>query len=87
MFWNKSHSHFRTEKEQELSAEWSSLVNKAYKTLMSPIQRAEYILQINNMDVVDSNTIDDKAFLMEMMERNEQVSIILNYNQFCTGVD
>lgn len=54
---------------------------------MSPIQRAEYILQINNMDVVDSNTIDDKAFLMEMMERNEQVSIILNYNQFCTGVD
>lgn len=62
-------------------------MNKAYKTLMSPIQRAEYILQINNMDVVDSNTIDDKAFLMEMMERNEQVSIILNYNQFCTGVD
>lgn len=59
-------------------------MNKAYKILMSPIQRAEYLLQINNMDVVESNTISDKAFLMKMMERNEQVRIILNFNQFST---
>lgn len=65
---------FRSEKEQTLSAEWSSLVNKAYKILLSPIQRAEYLLRMKNIDIPESNTIGNTKFLMEMMERNEEVS-------------
>lgn len=62
-----------SEKEQHLSAEWSSLVNKAYKILLSPIQRAEYLLKSRNIEVSESNTTSDKKFLLEMMERNEEV--------------
>lgn len=69
----------RTEKEQQLSAEWSSLVNKAYKVLMSPIQRAEYLLRIHDVDISETNTISNKAFLMEMMERNEEVNLIISF--------
>lgn len=62
-----------SEKEQHLSAEWSSLVNRAYKILLSPIQRAEYLLKSHNIEVSESNTTSDKQFLLEMMERNEEV--------------
>lgn len=62
-----------SEKEQYLSAEWSSLVNKAYRILLSPIQRAEYLLKSQNVEVSESNTTSNKQFLMDMMERNEEV--------------
>lgn len=65
-----SHS---SEKEQHLSAEWSSLVNKAYKILMSPIQRAEYLLKSQNVEIPEGNTATNTQFLMDMMERNEEV--------------
>lgn len=63
----------RTDKEQQLSGEWSSLVNKAYKVLMSPIQRAEYLLKLHQVEIPEGNTAMNTEFLMEMMERNEQV--------------
>lgn len=63
-----------SEKEKHLSAEWSSLVNKAYKILLSPIQRAEYLLKAQNIEVPEKNTTSNKQFLMEMMERNEEAS-------------
>lgn len=72
----------RSGEEQELSAEWSSLVNKAYKVLLTPIQRAEYLLRVNDVNISESNTIDDKVFLMEMMERNEAVTIYLQNCSF-----
>ncbi|XP_055306198.1 iron-sulfur cluster co-chaperone protein HscB [Sitodiplosis mosellana] len=62
-----------SEKEQNLSAEWSSLVNKAYKILLSPIQRAEYLLKSYNVQIPEGNTAANSEFLMEMMERNEEV--------------
>lgn len=65
---------FSSEKEQHLSAEWSSLVNKAYKILMSPIQRAEYLLKSHNVEIPEANTASSSQFLMDMMERNEEVS-------------
>lgn len=63
----------RSEKEQNLSADWSSLVNKAYKILLSPIQRAEYILKSHNIEISEKNTSTNTEFLMDMMERNEEV--------------
>lgn len=48
-------------------------MNKAYKILLSPIQRAEYFLKSQNIEVSESNTTSDKQFLLGMMERNEEV--------------
>lgn len=75
---------FSSEKEQQLSAEWSSLVNKAYKILLSPIQRAEYLLKSQNVQVPEGNTSSNAEFLMEMLERNEEVrpNFVIN-TEFC----
>lgn len=64
---------WRSEKEQELSAEWSSLVNNAFRTLLSPIRRGEYLLELQGVTIPESNSEMNKEFLMEMMERNEEV--------------
>ncbi|CAO1342627.1 unnamed protein product [Diamesa serratosioi] len=63
----------RSDKEQSLSLEWSSLINKAYKTLQTPLQRGEYILKLKGIELPEGNTDLDKEFLMEIMEKNEQV--------------
>lgn len=49
-------------------------MNKAYKVLLTPVLRAEYLLRLKDIDVAESNTIANKEFLMEMMERNEAVT-------------
>lgn len=64
---------FRSEIEQNASAEISSLVNKAYKILSVPIKRAEYILELNGITIPEDNSAVDKEFLFEIMERNEEV--------------
>lgn len=56
-----------------MSADWSSLINKAYKTLLAPIDRAVYMLELRGVKIPEDNTAVDKEFLFEMMERNEEV--------------
>lgn len=63
----------KSETEQNLSDEWSSLINKAYKILQSPLERGEYLLKLQGFELPEQNTIDDPEFLMDMMERNEEV--------------
>lgn len=64
----------KTDEEQELSSEWSSLTNKAYKTLQGPLERGEYLLELHGVTLPEDNTMSDPEFLMEMMEKNEEVS-------------
>ena len=66
----------RSQEEQSLSSEWSSLVNKAYKTLQTPILRGEYLLSLKGITISEKNTIEDPEFLMEVMEKNETVSCL-----------
>lgn len=64
---------FRSDIEKQISAEYSSLVNKAYKTLQTPINRAIHLLRLNNETISEDNKSDNPEFLMEMMELNEEV--------------
>lgn len=75
-----------SEKEQHLSAEWSSLVNKAYKILLSPIQRAEYMLKSQNIEVSENNSTSNKQFLLDMMERNEEVNKSKKFSKIYNGL-
>lgn len=63
----------RSDDEQDISSDWSSLLNKAYKTLSVPIKRGEYILEQNGMSLPVDNSVLDKEFLLEMMDRNEEI--------------
>lgn len=63
----------RSNDEQDISSEWSSILNKAYKTLSVPIKRGEYILEQNGLSLPQDNSVLDKEFLLEMMDRNEEI--------------
>ncbi|XP_023304500.2 iron-sulfur cluster co-chaperone protein HscB [Lucilia cuprina] len=63
----------KTSREQTNSADWSSLINKAYKTLSLPLERGQYLLELNGRQIPQDNSALNKEFLMEMMERNEEV--------------
>lgn len=68
----------KSEEEQNLSSEWSSLVNKAYRTLQDPLARGEYLLSLRGIKLSENITMDNPEFLMEMMEKNEAVIKYLN---------
>lgn len=48
-------------------------MNRAYKTLLLPLTRAEYLLQMNGVAIPEDNSVLDAEFLMEMMEKNEEI--------------
>jgi molecular chaperone HscB len=64
----------KSEEEQKLSSEWSSLINKAYKVLQNSLARGEYLLKLNDVLLPEDNTMTDPEFLLEMMEKNEEAS-------------
>lgn len=49
------------------------MINKAYKILLSPINRGEYLLQLHGVTIPEGNTAVNQDFLFDMMERNEEV--------------
>ncbi|XP_065359910.1 iron-sulfur cluster co-chaperone protein HscB [Calliphora vicina] len=71
----------KTSREQTNSADWSSLINKAYKTLSVPIDRGQYLLELNGLQIPQDNSVLNKEFLMEMMERNEEVEDATTKNE------
>nr|XP_057927199.1 iron-sulfur cluster co-chaperone protein HscB [Doryrhamphus excisus] len=58
--------------EQEYSEHQSALVNKAYKTLLKPLSRGLYMLELKGMRIDEgTDSGADAEFLMELMEINE----------------
>ncbi|XP_038156380.1 iron-sulfur cluster co-chaperone protein HscB [Cyprinodon tularosa] len=62
----------RSEKEQEYSESQSALVSKAYKTLLKPLTRGLYMLELEGMHLKEgTDSVAESHFLMELMEINE----------------
>lgn len=53
----------------------SALINEAYKTLQDPLRRAQYLLQLQGIDVAEDETlkIEDPELLMEVLEAREAI--------------
>lgn len=64
---------FLFQKEKELSASMSSLINKAYGTLSHPLNRGLYMLGLKELEIQEGSSTLDPGFLMEIMEKNEEV--------------
>ncbi|KAI0689608.1 Co-chaperone Hsc20 [Cytidiella melzeri] len=56
---------------QVLAADMSSMVNKAYQTLLNPYTRAEYILQLEGIEISESEGLQDAGLIMQVMELRE----------------
>ncbi|NXM32436.1 HSC20 protein, partial [Oxyruncus cristatus] len=62
-------------KEQYYSEQHSSLINKAYQTLLNPLSRGLYLLELSGVEPAQETDCDaDSAFLMEIMEINEKLA-------------
>ncbi|PSN53051.1 hypothetical protein C0J52_03968 [Blattella germanica] len=64
----------KTEEECSISEEYSSLVNKAYSTLLQPLERGLYMLQQKGVTIEEDGTQMDPTFLAVIMETNEQLA-------------
>ena len=63
-----------TEHEQEQALEISSQLNKALKIFKNPDQTIKYVLQLKGLLEEEEKYQLPPAFLMEMMELNEELS-------------
>ncbi|XP_061226883.1 iron-sulfur cluster co-chaperone protein HscB isoform X2 [Neopsephotus bourkii] len=65
----------RPPEEQYYSEQHSSLINKAYQTLLNPLSRGIYLLELHGMEPAQETDCDaDSVFLMEIMEINEKLA-------------
>ncbi|KAI7847566.1 Co-chaperone HscB, C-terminal oligomerization domain-containing protein [Circinella umbellata] len=67
-----------SKKEHEYAQLQSSLLNKAYGTLKDPLARARYMLELENVEVSESDSLHEPELLMEVMELREELDEVTN---------
>uniref|UniRef100_A0A6I8RX69 HscB mitochondrial iron-sulfur cluster co-chaperone n=1 Tax=Xenopus tropicalis TaxID=8364 RepID=A0A6I8RX69_XENTR len=65
----------KSESERNISEKQSTVVNKAYKTLLSPLKRGVYLLSLNGITLKEGADDEvDTQFLFDILELNEQLN-------------
>ncbi len=60
--------------EKRVAMQWATRANEAYQTLKQPQKRAQYLCELNGVDLqTESNTAMPMAFLMQQMEWREEL--------------
>ncbi|KZT54405.1 Co-chaperone Hsc20 [Calocera cornea HHB12733] len=61
------------EVERQRAADQSSLLNQAYKTLVSPLSRAQYLLSLNGHPSLETDSLSEtsSSLLLEVLETRE----------------
>jgi len=61
--------------EKRVAMQWATRANEAYQTLKNPQKRAQYLCELNGVDLqIESNTAMPMAFLMQQMEWREELA-------------
>lgn len=67
-----------TETEKQYALDHSSVINKAYRCLLNPVERALYLLDLAGQPLHEGQIDLDPEFLMEIMEVNEELAEATN---------
>ena len=63
-----------SDQEKRLSVQQASWLNEAGQTLLNPVKRARYMLEIKGVELNDeAETTSDTTFLMEQLELREEL--------------
>ena len=77
-----------SEQARRIAMQQTSLVNQAFQTLKDPVARAQYILQLQGMDInAETDTTMDAEFLMEQMEFRESLTEVRDTNDPLAKLD
>ena len=61
-----------TDAEKRVAMQWATRANEAYQTLRNPQKRAQYLCELNGVDLnTESNTAMPMDFLVQQMEWRE----------------
>jgi len=64
-----------TDAEKRVAMQWATRANEAYQTLRNPQKRAQYLCELNGVDLqTESNTAMPMDFLMQQMELREALA-------------
>jgi molecular chaperone HscB len=74
--------------EKRLAVQTTSLINQAYETLKSPLKRAQYRLELKDIDAdQESHITSDMDFLMKQIEFRETLEDIRESADPLAGLD
>ncbi|ELV8682374.1 co-chaperone HscB [Vibrio fluvialis] len=66
-----------SERDRLLAVQKAAQINDAHQILKSPINRAEYLLSLNGVELRgEQQTLQDPMFLMEQMELREELEAV-----------
>lgn len=57
--------------KQDVAQALSARLNGAYQSLLNPLSRAEYLLELNQLPMSETDQIDDMEFVSDIMEARE----------------
>lgn len=74
--------------QKHQAQQFSAYINRAFKTLQSPVTRAIHLLSINNFHYdPEKMTSQDQDFLMQQMSLREQISAVEACSDVASEVD
>ncbi|ESK86656.1 hypothetical protein Moror_9717 [Moniliophthora roreri MCA 2997] len=59
--------------KQDAALQLSSRINQAYQTLLNPLSRIEYILDLNGIPMSETDKVEDMEFLGDIMTAREEI--------------
>jgi molecular chaperone HscB len=71
----RAHPDLHPQHDKKRAEALSARINEAYKTLQSPLFRAQYLLSLRGIEVAEDETakVDDPELLMEVLEARERI--------------